>query len=128
MPVSPKALINKLNPTCREALEQGIALSFSRTHFNIEIEHWLLKLLDSTNNDLTFILRQYAIDTTKVKKELEVPLSRLKTGNSRPGAIGDEILDAIREAWIFGSLEQGGHQVRSAYLLYAMLATRTLRD
>jgi type VI secretion system protein VasG len=128
MAVSPKALINKLNPTCKESLEQGIALSFARTHFNIEIEHWLMKLLEGANNDLTYILRQYAIDTAKVKRELEQSLSRLKTGNSRPGAIADEILDAIREAWVFGSLEQGGHQVRSAYLLAAMLATRTLRD
>src|ERR1700722_6590053 len=128
MPVSPKALINKLNPTCREALEQGIALSFSRTHFNIEIEHWLMKLLEGSNNDLTYILRQYAIDTSKVKRELEQSLSRLKTGNSRPGAIADEILDAIREGWIFGSLEQGSYQIRSAHLLAAMLATRTLRD
>ena len=128
MPVSPKSLINKLNPTCREALEQGIALSFSRTHFNIEIEHWLLKLLEGTNNDLTYILRQYAIDASKVKRELEQSLSRLKTGNSRPGAIADEVLDAIREGWILGSLEQGGYQVRSAYLLAALLSTRTLRD
>jgi type VI secretion system protein VasG len=128
MQVSLKALINKLNPTSKEALEQGIALSVSRTHFNIEIEHWLLKLLEGTNNDLTYVLRQYGIDAAKVKRELEQQLSRLKTGNSRPGAIAEEILDAIREAWIFASLEQGSPQIRSAHLLAAMLATRTLRD
>jgi type VI secretion system protein VasG len=128
MAVSPKALINKLNPTCKEALEQGIALSFARTHFNIEIEHWLIKLLEGSNNDLTYILRQYAIDAAKVKRELEQSLTKLKTGNSRPGALADEVLDAIREGWIFGSLEQDGHQVRSAHLLTALLATRMLRD
>jgi type VI secretion system protein VasG len=128
MAVSPKSLISKLNQTCKQALEQAIALSFARTHFAIEIEHWLLKLLDGADNDLAFILRQYAIDAAKVKRELEQSLNRLKTGNSRPGALADEVLDAAREGWIFGSLELGAHQVRSAHLLHAVLATRTLRD
>ncbi|HEV3384661.1 MAG TPA: type VI secretion system ATPase TssH [Gemmata sp.] len=128
MQVSLKALINKLNPTTKEALEQGIGLSVSRTHFNIEIEHWLMKLLEGTNNDFTYILRQYGIDGAKVKRELEQSLNRLKTGNSRPGAIAEEILDAIREAWIFCSLEQGAFKIRSAHVLAALLATRTLLD
>ena len=76
------------------------------------------------NNDLAFILRQYDIDTPKVKRELERSLSHLKTGSSRPGVLGEEIIDAIREAWVFGSLEQGAHKVRSAHLLAAILSDR----
>ena len=30
----------------------------------MELEHWFLKLLDGTNTDLTFVLRQYAIDAS----------------------------------------------------------------
>src|SRR5581483_741629 len=121
MAVTVKALIDKLNPTCTKALNQAVAMSFSRTHFSVEIEHWLLKLLEASNNDLTFILRQYSIDAGRVRRELEQPLNHLKTGNSRPGALGDEIVEAIREAWVFGSLEQGAHRVRSAHLLAALL-------
>jgi type VI secretion system protein VasG len=128
MAVTVKALIDKLNPTCTKALNQAVGLSFSRTHFSVEIEHWLLKLLEGTNNDLTYLLRQYGIDASRVRRELEVPLNQLKTGNSRPGTLGDEIVEAIREAWVFGSLEQGAHRVRSAHLLAALLATRRLRD
>jgi type VI secretion system protein VasG len=122
MAVSPKALIDKLNGTSKKALEQAIALCMSRTHFNVELEHWLLKLLDGTSSDLTFILRQYAIDANKVKRELEASLNNFKTGNGRPPALATEVLDAIREAWVFGSLEQGAYKVRSGHLLAAILA------
>jgi type VI secretion system protein VasG len=128
MAVSSKALLDKLNTTCNKAILQAVALSFSRTHFDVELEHWLLKLLDSPNNDLAFILRQYDIDAPKVKRELERSLSQLKTGSSRPGVLGEEILDAIREAWVFGSLSQGAHKVRSAHLLAAILSDRGLHD
>src|SRR6476646_2237897 len=128
MAVSSKALLDKLNTTCNKAILQAVALSFSRTHFDVELEHWLLKLLDSPNNDLAFLLRQYDIDTPKVKRELERALSELKTGSSRPGVLGEEILEAIREAWVYGSLAQGAHKVRSAHLLTAILSDRGLRD
>ena len=69
MAASPKSLIDKLNGTCKKALEQAIALCMSRTHFNVEIEHWLLKILDNTSADVTFILRQYAIDAVGAVSE-----------------------------------------------------------
>jgi type VI secretion system protein VasG len=128
MAVTPKALIDKLNPTTKKALEQAIALCMSRTHFNVELEHWFTKLLEGTNNDLTFILRQYAIDAAKVKRELEQSMNGFKTGNSRPPALGNEILDAIRESWVLGSLDQGAHRVRSGHLLAAVLADRMLGE
>ena len=56
MAITPRALIEKLNTTCRRGLEGAIALCQSRTHFYVELEHWLLKLLDGTNTDLTFLL------------------------------------------------------------------------
>ncbi|MBP3958062.1 hypothetical protein J8F10_22645 [Gemmata sp. G18] len=69
-----------------------------------------------------FLLRQYAIDANKVKRELDAALNRLKTGNTSAPGLSTNILSAVREAWVFGSLELGASQVRSAHLLYAMLA------
>ena len=45
-----KSLIGKLNPTCRRALEAAAGLCLSRTHFHVEIEHWLLKLLETAEH------------------------------------------------------------------------------
>ncbi len=125
--VTPRALIDKLNATCKKALEQAASLCMSRTHFNVEIEHWLLKLLDGPNNDLAFLLRQYGADANRVKRELEAAVDRFKTGNTRGTmAFSTEVLDLIREAWVIGSLETGAYRVRSGHLLAALLSDRSL--
>ena len=57
-----KSLINRLDDHCRRALEAAAGLAVSRTHYNVEIEHWLIKLADGTDTDVAAIFRQYEID------------------------------------------------------------------
>ncbi len=125
--VSAKSLISKLNTPCRKALEASAGLCVSRTHYHVELEHWLLKLIEAADTDLVTLLRQYGLDANRVKRELNAAIEQFKTGNGRGGPdLSFEILDAIREGWILGSLEHGATKVRSAFLLVAALAERTL--
>jgi len=41
-----RSLIAKLNDTARLALEASAGFCLSRTHYDVEIEHYLMKLLD----------------------------------------------------------------------------------
>ena len=52
MSVNLKSLIGKLNDTVRGTLEGAAGLCLSRTHYDVEIEHFLVKLLDSSGSDL----------------------------------------------------------------------------
>jgi len=121
-----KSLIGKLNNTCRRGMEAAAGLCVSRTHFHVEIEHWLLKLFETPGTDLPVVMRQYNLDLNKAKRELNAALNQFKTGNGRGPDLSFEILDAIREAWVLASLEYGAYTVRSAYLLTAILNDRTL--
>ena len=51
MPVTLKAIVSKLNDTTRKALEGAAGLCLARTHYDVEIEHYLTKLLDATESD-----------------------------------------------------------------------------
>jgi type VI secretion system protein VasG len=124
--VNPRALADKLNATCRRALEGAAGMCLSRTNYNVEIEHWLVKLLEPANTDLTRILRHYDVDTARVSRELTRALDQLKTGNARPPELSIEIMDLMREAWVLTSLEYGGSSIRSGYLLAALLTDRSL--
>jgi type VI secretion system protein VasG len=124
--INPRSLFAKLNDTCRKGLEAAAGLCLSRTNFHVEIEHWMLKLMEGTNNDLGAIYRQYEIDAGKVKRELETALGKFKTGNGRAPDLSLELLDLIREAWVFGSLECGANRIRTGYLLAAALTDRML--
>ena len=68
--VNPRSLIKKLNDTSRRALEAAAGLCLSRTNYNVEIEHWLLKLLEPADTDCARLLRQYDIDPARVGREL----------------------------------------------------------
>jgi type VI secretion system protein VasG len=123
---NPKALAGKLNSTCRRALEGAAGMCLSRTNYNVEVEHWLVKLLEPANTDLTRILRHFNVDASRVSRELTKALDQLKTGNARAPELSLEIMDLMREAWVFTSLEMGGYLVRSGYLLGALLTERNL--
>jgi type VI secretion system protein VasG len=119
-------LAGKLNSVCRRALEGAAGLCLSRTNYNVEVEHWLVKLLEPANTDLTRILRHYDVDPTRVNRELTRTLDQLKTGNARAPELSLEILDLMREAWTVASLEFNLSRIRSGHLLAALLTDRGL--
>jgi type VI secretion system protein VasG len=124
--VAPKTLASKLNPLCRRALEGAAGLCLSRSNYHVEIEHWLVKLLEPTQSDLTRLLRHFEVDPARVNRELTRSLDGLKTGNTRAPELSPDILDWMREAWVLGSLEYGAARIRTAHLLLALLTDRSL--
>src|ERR1019366_9552387 len=92
-----KTLVSKLNPVCKRALEAAAGLCLSRSNYNVEIEHYLLKLLEPGESDLPRILKQYEIDPGVVVRELTRALDKLKTGNARAPELSVHILDWVRE-------------------------------
>ena len=126
VPVSLKSLVGKLNETCRRSLEGAAGLCLSRTNYNVEIEHWLLKLVEESNTDLAAIFRHYEIDASRVSRALTGVIDKLKTGNARPPALSQRVVDMVREAWVISTIEFGAFQIRSGHLLCALLSEETL--
>ncbi|MDD4268205.1 MAG: type VI secretion system ATPase TssH [Thermoguttaceae bacterium] len=117
-----KSLVGKLNPTCRNGLESAAGLCLARTNYEVEIEHWLLKLAEAPNTDLAAILRYFEIDNSRLIRELTRVVDHLKTGNSRSPALSPNLVKLVREAWIVASIEFGAFQVRSGHLLSALIS------
>jgi type VI secretion system protein VasG len=126
MAVNLKALIGKLNDVTRNALEGAAGLCLSRTHYDIELEHYLAKLLDYTDSDIAKILHQYGVDPSRLTSELGRSMDKLKTGNARTPAISPSILKLLTEAWTIGSIDYNTYKVRSGFTLLAMLTHEEL--
>ncbi len=122
-----KSLIGKLNPICRRTLESAAGLCVSRTNYNVEIEHWLLKLLEQNNTDLAAICKAYEIDISTLTTQLTRSLDRLKTGNARPPALSQNVVDSARDAWLLASIDFGEAHARSSHLLLALLSDDAMR-
>jgi type VI secretion system protein VasG len=126
MAISLKSIVSKLNDTTRTALEGAAGLCLARTHYDVEIEHLLMKLLDAAESDFTRILKHFGVDKARLSAELSRALDKLKTGNARTPAFSPSLFRALTEAWTVGSLEFGAGQVRSGFVLLALISNEDL--
>lgn len=124
--VNLKALVGRANPLCRRTLEAAAGLCLSRSNYNVEIEHWLTKLLEEGRTDLAAILAAYEIDVSRLNAELTKALDRFKTGNSRAPSLSPQIVELLQKAWLLASIEFGEGAIRSGHLLLALLRDESL--
>ena len=121
-----KSLIGKLNDTTRSALEAAAGLCLSRTHYDIEIEHYLMKLLDVTDSDFSRILQHFAVDKSRLTAELTRSLDKLKSGNARTPALSPTILKMFTESWTIGSIDFNAGKIRTGFTVLALVAEEDL--
>lgn len=122
-----KALVGKLNEPSRQALEGAAGLCLNRTHYNVEVEHWLLKLIEMTDSDIQAILIKYEVNLGKLARDLNQELDRIKSGNTRAPALSPTIVDLAKNAWMLASVEYGHGIATSGHLLAALLLDEGLR-
>jgi type VI secretion system protein VasG len=116
-----KSLIGRLNDTCRNALQGAAGLCLSRTNYDVDIEHLLLKLLENSNTDFEKILVHYEVNPGRLANDVTRALDKLKTGNTRTPDFSPHLPRLFQDAWLIASIEFGESKVRSGHLLLAML-------
>ncbi|MGD0300574.1 MAG: type VI secretion system ATPase TssH, partial [Bryobacteraceae bacterium] len=121
MTVSLRSLIGKLNSSARNALEAAAGLCVSRTHYDVEIEHYLMKLLDTSGADFDRIEQRFRIDRARLSGELTRSLDALKSGNARTPAFSPSLAKMLEEAWKLGSLEYGLEEIRTGATILALV-------
>jgi type VI secretion system protein VasG len=132
MGINLKSLIAKLNDPTRAALEGAAGLCLSRTHYDIEVEHFLTKLLDSSSGDFAAIVKHFEIDKSRLTAELSRSMDKLKSGNARTPAISPTVLNMLTTAWTVGSIDFNAGQVRTGFVIVALATdeelSRLMRD
>jgi type VI secretion system protein VasG len=121
MGVDSAALIKTLNKTCLNALQSAAGLCLSRTNPSVEVEHWLVKLIELPDSDLTRIFRNFEVDTSHLLRDLTRVIDGFRTGNQRTPTLSLKIDQLVRAAWVTASIQYQARQVRSGTLLLALL-------
>jgi type VI secretion system protein VasG len=125
--VNLKSLVEKLNDYTRDALEGAAGICLSRGQYNVEIEHWLVKILEQGDSDLLAIFEKYQVDAGKVLAGLNKTIDRFKTGNTRPPSLSPAVVDLAKNAWVLCSVEYNHPQTTSAHLLTAIMLDDVFR-
>jgi type VI secretion system protein VasG len=116
-----KSLISRLDDTCRNALEAAAGLCLGRTNYEVDVEHYLLKLVEQGDTDVAHILRHFGVDTSKLTTHLTAALDRLKVGNARTPSLSPHLIRLVEDAWMVASIDYGSARIRSAHLLLSLL-------
>src|SRR5262245_1867250 len=123
-----KSLLGKLNDTTRRALEAAAGLCLSRTNYEVDVEHLLVKLLDQSNTDASRIFEHFGVNVSRLERELTASIDRFKTGNARTPAMSPRLPKLMADAWLIGSVDFGTPAVRSGHILLALLSNPELAD
>jgi type VI secretion system protein VasG len=132
MNVNLRALIGKLNDETKAAVEAAAGLCLGRTHYDVEIEHYLMKVLDQNDGDVAAILKHYGVDRSRLSAELTRSLDRLKSGNARTPSLSPSLVRMLNESWTIGSVDYGAGRIRTGHTIVALTSddelVRLIRD
>ncbi|MEN4575315.1 type VI secretion system ATPase TssH [Pantoea agglomerans] len=122
---NPAILLRRLNPYCARAMEGAASLCQTRAHAEILPEHWLLKLLEQGEGDLTVLARRYEWDMDQLWQDLLAWLDKQPRSVLQRPQLSDAIQTLMQEAWLIASLN-GEEQIRSIHLLMALVYKQKL--
>ena len=98
----------------------------ARGHYEVDLEHLFLALLDEATGDLPLALRASRVDPHALHADLERELTRLKTGNTRTPVFSVHLIALFEQAWLIASLDSQLGRIRSGHLLLALLTAPDL--
>ncbi len=121
-----KPLLKKLNRFCTRSFEAAAGLCISRTHYEVSIEHALLKMAEDPKTDLAFILQHFEADPGLFLRSLQRAVDEFRTGNAGKPVFSPILVEWIQGAWLLASVDLGLAEIRSGALV-AALATNPSR-
>lgn len=124
--VSFRSLLDKLNHNTRSALEAAAGLCATQTNYEVEVEHYLAKLVEQTGGDAAKILRHFEIDPSRLSAELTRGVDKLKRGNGRGPAIGPNIVNMMTDAWSLASIDHNASGIRTGHTILALVLNESL--
>ena len=116
-----KTLIGKLNQTCRQAAERAASLCMAQGHYEVDLEHLFLALLEKPASDFSMVARRSGIEASVLEADLNAEIRGFKNGNTRTPVFSPHLPRLFEHAWLIASLDTQTTRIRSGHLLLALL-------
>lgn len=116
-----KSLLEKLNDYCARALENAAAFASTRTHYEVTVDHFVIKLMEEGGSDLARVLNHYQIDQDILWQGILDHLARYPSNNQGKPGFSPLLFQWLERAYIAAALHYGMEQIRSIALLDALV-------
>ncbi|MDR2324177.1 MAG: type VI secretion system ATPase TssH [Acidovorax sp.] len=126
MTTSLKTLITKLNSASRMATQRAANICMAHGHYEVDLEHLFLALLEQTDGDFAAILQSSDVSPSGLQADLEAEIEGFKKGNTRTPVFSQYLQKLLQHAWLLASLDEGSALIRTGHLLQALLTESDL--
>ncbi|MEZ4300745.1 MAG: type VI secretion system ATPase TssH [Polyangiaceae bacterium] len=121
MLVDAKSILKRLTRQCTAALEAAAAQCVTARHYEVTVEHMMLKLLDDPDSDMAFLVMHYDLNPAQLRQTLQRSLDDLRTGNAGKPVFSPTVFEWMQDAWSVGSLIYGHSKIRSGMLFQRLV-------
>ncbi len=119
--VSLETVTGKLNQVGYDTFMQALRHAKGAGNRNLELEHWLLKMLQMPGNDVALTVDHFKLDLAKLLTDLNAVVSGFAGNKTEMPGISENIIDALDRGWHYATLLFGETQIRTGHILSAVL-------
>ncbi len=119
--VSLETVTGKLNQVGYDSFMQALRHAKGSGNRNLELEHWLLKILQMDRTDMALTAEHFKLDQAKLLSDLNAVVSGFAMNKTEMPGISENIIDALDRGWHYATLMFGETQIRTGHILAAVL-------
>jgi hypothetical protein len=127
MEISRAVLFGKLHPFAYKALEAAAVSCKMRGNPTLELVHWIQRILETTDSDLTRIGRHFELDAAQLTRDVAAAAERLPGGATAIADLSPDVEHATERGWVYATLMFGHQRIRTGVLLVGALKASSLR-
>ncbi|EGR3309730.1 type VI secretion system ATPase TssH [Vibrio parahaemolyticus] len=116
------SLNQRLHPIAKVALEDAAALAVSEKANEVQIEHYLLSLLERPNSDFDVLLSHFDCSENLLRQSVRSTLDTNAKGNGSKPVFSALLIEWLQESWLVSSLDLSETQIRSGALLLTLVS------
>ncbi len=114
-------LVAKLDANLRAALEQAAGAAMNQKSPVIEIEHWLLEIIQCNDPVVIEFITQQKIDQARLIAELTMRLEGINRSAQSQPSVSKNLSDLIEAAWMQASVNFNHAQLVALHLILTLL-------
>jgi type VI secretion system protein VasG len=119
--ISLEAVTGKLNRVGYDAFMQALRHAKGAGNRNLELAHWLLKILQMDRTDLALTADHFKLDRARLLADTNQVVSGFAMNKTEMPEISGTVSDALERGWFYATMMFGETQIRTGHLLTALL-------
>ncbi|MDX1341843.1 MAG: AAA family ATPase, partial [Reinekea sp.] len=117
-----RALLDKLNPECGTLMEAAAGFTVSRGHYQITIEHLLIKMLeDDQRFQMDLVLDYFKVDVDSLWQGLIDSVNSLRSGHQGKPGLAESLFQVLEKACVINAVHYRRDRIDTVAILEAVI-------